>query len=43
MFSIEVINARTKTYRVWNYHEVKHIISIWNIFRNIQYRWELNN
>jgi len=43
LFSIEVINGRTGTFRVWNYGELKKDISIWQIFRNIQYRWDLNN
>lgn len=46
-FGIQIINVRTMTFRVWNYEQLDPEwgnLSIWEIFRNIQYATgELNN
>jgi len=43
MFGIQIISAKMRMFRIWNFRECKSDISVWQIFRNVQYRWELNN
>jgi hypothetical protein len=49
MFSIQIINAKTLTFRIWNFHEIQDSpdhdgVTIWSIFHGLHYVFlELNN